>query len=54
MQAAMQATPGSLFISIHEAGSTDATAYWLDVLQLLLLPLRVPAVITTGGSVPAR
>lgn len=53
-QAAMQAAPGSLFISIYEAGSTDATTYWLDVLRLLLLPLRVPAAITTGGSIPAR
>ncbi|WIA40506.1 hypothetical protein OEZ86_013856 [Tetradesmus obliquus] len=52
--AAMQAAPGSLFISIYEAGSTDATTYWLDVLRLLLLPLRVPAAITTGGSIPAR
>ncbi|WIA20223.1 hypothetical protein OEZ85_006065 [Tetradesmus obliquus] len=51
--AAMQAAPGSLFISIYEAGSTDATTYWLDVLRLLLLPLRVPAAITTGGSIPA-
>jgi hypothetical protein len=50
----MQAAPGSLFISIYEGGSTDATTYWLDLLRLLLLPLRVPAAITTGGSIPAR
>jgi hypothetical protein len=50
----MQAAPGSLFISIYEAGSSDATSYWLDVLRLLLLPLRVPAAITTGGELPAR
>jgi hypothetical protein len=49
----MQAAPGSLFISIYEAGSSDATSYWLDVLRLLLLPLRVPAAITTG-ELPAR
>lgn len=53
-QFAMQAAPGSVFVSIFESGSTDQTTFWLDVLKLLLLPLRVPAVITTNGSLDTK
>ncbi|KAG1659131.1 hypothetical protein FOA52_013800 [Chlamydomonas sp. UWO 241] len=41
---------GSVSISIYESGSSDSIGWWLQLLQVLLCPLRVPFRITTHGN----
>jgi hypothetical protein len=44
--------PGTAYISLTEAGSSDATPFWLDLLSILLVPLRTPARIITNATLP--
>jgi hypothetical protein len=46
---AAMAVPGHAFVTIHESGSTDDTRAWLDLLQLLLVPLGVPLHLEVDG-----
>ena len=44
--------PGTAYVSLTEAGSSDATPFWLDLLRILLVPLRTPSRIITGAALP--
>jgi len=43
--------PGTLYLSLYESGAIDNTSYWLDVLRVLLAPLRTPALFKARGGV---
>lgn len=45
---------GDVYVSVYEAGSTDNTPYWLDILRILLVPLRTPQLIITNGTLVTR
>lgn len=49
-QVALYQPPSTLFVSVYESGSRDASRRWLQVLRMLLLPLHVPFNITTAGG----
>lgn len=53
LELAVLLQPGSLAVSVYESGSSDLTPYWLTLLRMLLLPLRVPQNITTMGHLKA-
>jgi hypothetical protein len=46
---ALALPPGAVAVGMHEGRSSDRTPFALSVLRLLLLPLRVPQNVTTGG-----
>jgi hypothetical protein len=49
LQLAVVLPPGTLAVSIYESGSSDLTRYWLNLLHLLLLPLKTPHHLVTDG-----
>ena len=49
LQLAAVLPPNTFAVSIYESGSSDLTRHWLHLLHLLLLPLRIPHHLVTGG-----
>jgi alpha-1,3-mannosyltransferase len=43
--------PGLLHVSVYESGSSDNTAHWLELLQMLLFIAGVPNSITANGDI---
>jgi hypothetical protein len=50
LRLALALPPGALAVGMHEGRSSDRTPFALNVLRLMLLPLRVPQNVTTGGK----
>ncbi len=43
--------PGTVYFSFYESGASDRTSFWMDVMRILLAPLRTPALAVARGDV---